>query len=81
MSYPKNKNTYFDEGVRCSSQEGDGRSEKSGATIDLSLLLLLSIPAAEPLEAGLEGSTDIAIDQQVNHNDDRNNPATDHGEC
>jgi len=36
----------FDEVLRFSSQEGDVIGEKSGATIDISLLLLLCIHAA-----------------------------------
>ena len=46
----------------------------------LSLLLCLCVRAAAPLKASLEGSADVAIDQQVEHNEDGNNPATDHGQ-
>lgn len=45
----------------------------------MSLLLLSCILAEEPLKAGLEGSPDIAIDQQIDHHDEGNNPTTDNG--
>src|SRR5579864_9135479 len=46
----------------------------------LLLLLLLCVRATVPLEACLEGSADLAINQQVDHNEDGNNPATDYSQ-